>query len=299
MNAFQSLSDDMADSVARAAQSAVAVYGRAHVPGTGIVWSADGYIVTADHVLQRDEEITVALPDGASVAATVVGRDPANDLALLKAEADGLTPGEWLPLDSLRVGQLVLALGRPGREAVSATLGVVSAVGKSGRSGRRRLEAYVQTDVVMYPGYSGGPLVAPGGKVAGLNSSALARGASLALPWETVNAVATALKQHGRMRRGYLGVGSNPVRLAQSLALAGKLGQSGGLLLQSVEPGSPAERGGLLQGGILVGMAGAPVEGMDDLQAALGPEAVGKAVVMKVIRGGELRELTVTVGERE
>ena len=296
MTTFQSLSDDMAAAVERAGQSLVAVYARAHTPGTGIVWSADGYILTADHVVQADEDIKVALPDGTLVAATIAGRDPANDLALLKAEASGLTPAEWLPLSALKVGQLVLAVGRPGRSEISATLGTISAIGQP-QTDRRRLDAYVQTDVLMYPGFSGGPLVAPGGKVAGLNSSALSRGASLALPWETVNAVAIALKEHGRVPRGFLGIGSNPVRLAKSVAET--LGQRVGLLVQSVEPGSPAEHGGLLQGDILVGLGGIAVEGPDDLQAALRPETVGQPMTVKVVRGGEIKELTVTVGERK
>lgn len=291
MNAFQELSDSMAAAVEKAAKSIVTVDARMHVPGTGIIWSADGDIVTAEHLLQRDEEIRVGLPDGRVVEATVAGRDPGSDLALLKVEATGLTPAEWLSLDALKVGQLVLAVGRPG-DGVQATLGAVSALRRG-----RRLGAYVQTDVLMYPGFSGGPLVVPDGRVAGLNSSALARGASIALPRETVSAVAMQLKEHGQIKRGFVGVSSHPIRLAE--AQAAKAGQTVGLIIQNVEPGSPAEKAGLFQGDILVNFDGLPTEGMDDLQSVLGMESVGKTVTVKVIRGGELKELKLTVGERE
>ena len=295
-NTYQSFSDALAAAAEIVARSTVAVYGRPHGPGSGVVWSAEGHIVTADHVVQRDEEISLALPDGQTAAATLVGRDPANDIALLKADASGLIPADWLAMDALKVGQLVLALGRTDPDGISTTLGVISALRKDRQGGRRRLEAYIQTDVLMYPGYSGGPLVAPGGKIAGLNSSALARGASLALPWETVSAVVTSLKEHGRVRRGYLGVSSHPIRLATSVAE--KLGQTYGLILQNVEPDTPAHKSGLLQGDILVAIDGNAIEGMDDLQAVLGAGSVGQSVMVKVVRGGEIKELPVTVGER-
>ena len=295
-DAFQDFSDALAAAAERAGESTVSVYGRPHGPGSGIVWSADGHVVTADHVLHGDDGFTVGLPGGQEVAASLVGRDPTNDLALLKVEAGGLIPADWLAMDALKVGQLVLALGRPGKEGVSTTLGVVSAVRKPEMGRRTRHDAFIQTDVLMYPGFSGGPLVAPGGKVAGLNSSAFSRGASLALPWETVSAVAASLKEHGRVRRGYLGIVSHPIRLAAPVAE--KLGQSIGLILQSVEPGSPADKAGLAQGDILVSLGGVPAEGMDDLQSVLGPESVGLSLAAKVVRGGEVREISLTVGER-
>lgn len=294
---FQSLSDEIAAAVEKVAASTVRVDARSHVAGTGIVWSAEGEILTADHVLQRDDGINVTLPDGRQVPASVAGRDPSTDLALLKVDAQGLTVPEWGESAGLKVGHLVLAVGRPNPENVSATIGVVSAKGGPARGRRRQVEAYIQTDVVMYPGFSGGPLVDAQGRIVGLNSSGLTRGASLSLPAEVLRSVVESLKKHGRVKRGYLGVATQPVPIQGSIAQ--KAGQEWGLLLVNVEPGGPAEKGGLLQGDTLIGIDGQPVRDLDDLQAGLGPESVGKPLKLKVIRGGQVMEVTVTVGERE
>jgi S1-C subfamily serine protease len=149
----------------------------------------------------------------------------------------------------------------------------------------------------MYPGFSGGPLVDASGRVVGLNSSALARGASLAIPVAEARAVADALRKDGRVKRGYLGVGTQPVALAEGLAA--QLGQSTGLMVIGVEKDSPAEKGGLLQGDVLVALGAHAVTDIDDLQAALGPASVGQTAAAKIVRGGETKELKVTVGTRE
>ena len=189
----------------------------------------------------------LGLPDGQTVSATLVGRDPTTDLAVLQAQAANLTPPTWAEPDDSQVGHMVLALGRPG-QTVQATLGIISA--QSETSWRApsggRLDRYLQTDVVMYPGFSGGPLVNAAGHVVGLNTSALLRGVSLTVPAATLRRVVETLLTHGRIRRGYLGVSTQPVRLPD--ALAQQLGQETGLLLASVEPGSPADRGGAAAG---------------------------------------------------
>jgi S1-C subfamily serine protease len=248
-------------------------------------------------VVESDENISVGLADGRSVAAKLVGRDPTTDLAVLRAEATGLKPPAWAEADSLRVGHLVLALGRPGK-TVMATLGVVSALGESWRTpAGGLLERYLQTDVVMYPGFSGGPLVDAGGKVLGLNTSALLRGISLTVPASSLRKAVETLLTHGRVRRGYLGVGSQPVRLPS--ALAGQLDQETGLLLVSVEPDSPAEQGGLLLGDVIVALEGQPIRHLDDLLASLSGDRVGASVLVRIVRGGKVQELKVVVGERE
>ena len=209
------------------------------MPASGIVWSSDGTIVTAHHVIERDDSIEVGLPDGGTAPATLAGRDPTTDIAVLRASAAGLAEPRWRGADSLRVGNIVLALGRPGKN-VLATMGIVSALGESWRTpAGGRLDRYLQTDVVMYPGFSGGPLVDSQGSVVGLNTSALSRGAALAVPFGTLGRVVEALLSRGRIRHGYLGVGAQPARLPNSLAK--ELGQETGLLLVSVEAGSPAE----------------------------------------------------------
>ena len=295
MDQLSQLSDALAAHVEASSRSVVRVEGRQRLPSTGIVFSADGLIVTADHSVRRDENIHVGLPDGRSVPASLLGRDPTTDLALVKAEAADLAPARFAPAGGLRVGQLVLALGRPG-DGVQATLGVISALGDAWHTpAGGELDRYVQTDVVMYPGFSGGPLVDANGAVVGLNSSALLRGVSLTVPTGTIQRVADTLRQHGRIRRGYLGVGAQPVRLPVGL---GEQYGGVGLLLVSVEPGSPAEQGGLHLGDVLLAVDGQRVQDLDDLLALLAGERVGKPVTVQLLRGGQVSEVTVVVGER-
>jgi S1-C subfamily serine protease len=291
------LSNALAEVVETAGQSIVRVEGRRRLPASGVVWSADGVIVTAHHVVEQDDDIGIGWPNGESVSATLVGRDPTTDVAVLRAEAKGLAPVVRANLDDLRVGHLALALGRPGR-TVQATLGIVSALGGEWRTpAGGQLDRYLQTDVVMYPGFSGGPLVDAAGEMLGLNTSALLRGVSLAVPASSLQRVVETLLAHGRMRRGWLGVGAQPVRLPE--ALAQQLGQETGLLLISVNAGSPADKGGLLLGDTIIGLAGQPVRQMDDLLALLSGDRVGVATAVRIIRGGQFQELEVVVGERQ
>jgi len=293
MNELQKFSDGLAAAVEKAAQSTVTVDARGRIPATGIVWSADGEILTADHVIQRDESINVTLPDGTTHAAKVLGRDPGSDLALLKIEgAKGLAVPEWA--EAVKVGNLIFAVGRP--EDLQATLGSVVALGGPVRGRFRYLEAYIQADVTMYPGFSGGPLVDASGRVAGLNSSALARGASIAVPVAVARTLTDALRRDGHIQRGFLGVSTQPVRLAENIAA--QLSQQSGLMIIGAEKDSPAEKAGLMQGDVLVSLGGQTVTDIEALQTALGPGTVGKTVTVKVVRGGELKDIPVTVGER-
>ena len=282
---FQSLSEQMADTVESVAPSIVRVGGRRRMGASGVVWAADGVIVTANHVVRRDE-VSVGLPNGEKVSASIIGRDPTTDLAVLRADTSGLTAATWDDAH-LRVGQLVLALARPGR-GVQATLGVVSAIGESWRTGAGgEIDRYLQTDVLMYPGFSGGPLLA-GEAFAGINSSALLRGASVTIPATTVRRVVESLVSHGRVRRGYLGISSQMVRLPTELAES--IGQETALLLVNVEPESPAAAAGLLMGDTLVALDGQPVRDVDDLMALLGGDRA-PGVAGRVPRGhlGRLR----------
>lgn len=290
------LSDVLAGTVERGSTGVVRVEGRNRMPASGIIWSSDGIIVTAHHVLEQEDNIKVGLPDGQTEPATLVGRDPTTDLAVLRIQATDLVPPTWVEPDGLRVGNLVLALGRPGNN-IRATLGIVSALGRSWRTPTGgSLDRYLQTDLTMYPGFSGGPLVDAEGQIVGVNSSALLRGTTLTIPTPTVQRVVETLMTHGRIRRGYLGVGAQPIQLPQGIAR--KLGQETGLILVSVEPDSPAEKANLFLGDTLVSIAGQPVRQLDDLLGSLSEDRVGTAVPVQILRGGEVRELSVTIGER-
>jgi len=293
---LSNLSDALAETVATASPGVVRIEGRDRVPASGIVWSADGVIVTAHHVVERDENISVGLPDGQTVPATLAGRDPTTDLAVLRIQNPELMPAAWAEPDGLRVGHLVLALGRPG-EVIRATLGIVSALGEGWRTPvGGRVDRYLQTDVAMYPGFSGGPLIDVTGQVLGVNTSALLRGISLTVPTPTVRRVVDTLLTQGRIRRGYLGVGAQPVRLPE--ALGQQLGQETGLLLVSVDAGSPAEQSGLLLGDTLVALDGELLRHLDDLLAVLTSDRVNTGVPVRLVRGGQVQDLTVTIGER-
>lgn len=300
-NVLVAFSERLAEAVERAGTAVARVDGRGPRRGrggsaSGIVWTADGLVLTADHVLERDEDLAVSLPDGRSVGATIVARDPGTDLALLRAQAQGLAPIERGPLP--KVGHVVLVVARPGN-TLATSIGVVSALGGPVRTWHGgRLNGVIWTDATFYPGFSGAPLVDAAGRMVGLATSQFGRGTGLAIPLETVERVTTALLSHGRMRRGYLGVSSQVVALPETMRRQHSLAQESGLLVVGVEPGAPADRGGLLLGDVIVGLGGQPVRDTDDLLSLLGPERVGQPAPVQVIRGGERRDLTVTIGER-
>jgi S1-C subfamily serine protease len=297
-NPLTALSDAMAEAVAKAGAATVLVNGRRRLPASGIVYAAD-LVLTADHVIEREDDIPVVLPDGSEIAATLAGRDPGSDLALLRLKAAAAWTAEAAP-EEARIGQLVLALGRPDRDGVQASLGVISAIGGPVRTGRGGLlERYLRTDAIPYPGFSGGPLVDAAGRVIGLNTSGLARGASLAIPVSLAWQVAETLEKHGSVRRGYLGVRSQPVAIPAAQQKALGRDQASGLLLVGVEEGSPAEAGGLIVGDILVAIAGQPVTDPDELLARLSGNIVGSPAPLEVLRGGQPTSITVTIGERK
>jgi S1-C subfamily serine protease len=299
MSILSDLSNAMAAATESASAGIVRVEARPRMPATGIVWSADGVIVTAHHVVEQDdaERIGIGLPDGSTTTAKLIGRDPTTDIAVLRVESKNLTPRTWVDMNSLKVGHFVLALGRP-EQKVMATLGVVSALDDAWRTpAGGRIDRYLQTDVVMYPGFSGGPLVDASGQFIGLNTSALLRGVSIAVPVDTLRKVVETLLAKGRISRGYLGVGAQPARLPA--ALAEQLKQETGLLVISVEPNGPADKAGLMLGDTIVKLEGESVRHLDDLLGALSGDRVGKTVAVRIVRGGQVRDITAIVGERD
>ncbi len=277
-------------------RSVVRVERRAQ-PVSGSVVSADGQVVAVSHTVERDEDVELGLPDGRSVRARVVGRDPGTDLALLKAEASGLEPVSWADLEGVRVGQLALGVFRPGR-TTRASLGIVGALGDAWRTRfGGRIDRYVEASLPLAPGFSGGLLADASGCALGLSSSGLLRGVALAIPATTVRRVVATLLQHGRVKRGYLGIGSQPVALPE--ALQASLGQATGLLVVRVVPGSAAAQAGIMLGDVVVAADGQPVTSPLDLLGALDEDRVGQRTRLRVVRGGELKELEFTVAERD
>jgi serine protease DegQ len=289
----KAISEGLADAVEAVGDAVVRIHGRRRRPSSGLVY-APGFVLTASHAVEREEDLTVGTGDGSTLEATFVGRDHATDLAVLRVE--GLEAGAARPVETAaRVGQLALAVGRSGRGGnVRASLGIVSAVGGPLRTGRGlRLERYVQTDATPYPGLSGGPLVDVGGGIIGIMTAGFGRGAAFAVPTDLAWNVAGALESGGTVERGYLGILSQPVALPGA-----EEPRRGGLLVVGVEEGSPADAGGLLLGDIVTALDGVEVEDTEDLLALLVGERVGKTVDVAVVRGGEPSSVRVAVGRR-
>jgi len=293
-NMLTSLSNQMADAVERIAKSLVMVNGRPRQPATGIAY-ADGLVLTADHVLEREDNLTIQTHDNRVLGAQIVGRDASTDLAVLRVQ--GLNVPLAAAAAEARVGQLALAVGRPSPDGVMASLGVVSKIGgpvRMGRSGAT-LERYLQTDATPYPGFSGGALVDANGAAFGLLTTGFGRGAAIVIPMDVALKVANTLTKQGYVKRGYLGIVSQQVKLPPAQRSDA---QEYGLLVVRVEENSPAEKGGLLIGDILLAVEGQPINDADDLMAALHGDRVGKPVAVRVSRGGITQTLTVVVGQK-
>jgi S1-C subfamily serine protease len=245
--------------------------------------------------LEREDGLEVSLEAGDVLPAALLGADLSSDLALLRVEATSLPVPERAPADSIRRGQLVLALSRPGR-TVRSNLGVISALSEQWRApGGGKIERYIQSDVSVEAGFSGGPLIDASGRVIGLNSAGLLRGAALSLATVTIERVVNALLSHGQIQRGYLGVSSTAARLPQ--ALAESAGQRAGLVVTGLQANGPAESAGLLLGDVLLSLDGERVESIADLQAAL-EERASRAVPLGLLRAGVPLELSVTPSAR-
>ena len=246
----------------------------------------------------KERSIQVTLSDGAEISARVAGRDPGSDLAVLKLERSAGAVAESTKTPA-RLGQIALALGRPSPDGIEASLGTVSAIGGPVRTGRGgMLERYLRTDSISYPGFSGGPLVAADGTILGLNTSGLGNGAAITVPADIAWRIADTLAKHGRIKRGYLGIRSQTVDIPEASQKALQRAQAAGLLVVGIENGSPAAKGGLIIGDILVGVAGEPVLHHDELFARLNGEVVGKSTPIDILRGGQPQTLNVLIGEK-
>ena len=292
MATLKELSDDIANLVEKASKSVVRVDARRGRAGTGIVWDT-GLVLTANHVVEQEDEIQVVVDDK-STKATLVGRDPATDLALLKVDGLSAPAMPRAKVEELRPGQIVLAIGRPG--SLKATFGTISAVSSSWRGWRgSEIEHLIQTNAPLYPGFSGGPLVDVDGRVVGMNSWVFGRGDGRAIAMDVAERVVASLKTDGRIRRPYLGIGTQEVPLPETVKAKAK--QDTGLLIVAVEPQSPADKAGLMQGDTLVALNGTTTSNLEDLYTGLRKAKVGATQTVRVIRAGELKELQLTVGE--
>jgi S1-C subfamily serine protease len=292
MTTVMDLSNALAGAVERAAGSVFAVHGRPRLPSTGVQWRA-GLIVTASHTVEPDREVTLTAPDGRTLSARVAGRDPGLDIAVLRAEVEGVPVADIGDDGDLRIGHLVLALGAGPR----ASAGIVSALDI--RGGRHPVAGEIlAVDLTLYPGFSGGPLVDVLGRVIGITTSGVSRHLQCAVRAATVTRLAEHVVRGGKIPRAYLGVGTQPVVLPDHLRERLSLAQRTAVIVVNVTPDSPAAAAGLVIGDVIVSIAGHAIAEPGDLLAVLQPDRVGKTVTTSILRGGEPRELQVTVGER-
>ncbi len=294
-NLLSTISDQMADAVERVSPALVLVNGRQGRPASGIVY-AQNLVLTADHVLEREENLTIEIHDQRTLPAQFAGRDLATDLAVLRVADLGLNPAV-ASTEAARVGQLVLAVGRSANEGPMASVGIVSAVGGPLRMARgATLERYIRTDAIPYPGFSGGPLIDTQGAALGITTTGLVNSATLAIPATIAWGIAETLAQQGFIKRGYLGISSQLVQLPEAQR-AGRT-EEYGLLIVQVDEDSPAQKGGLMLGDILITLDKHPLKDAEDLRSLLTGDRVGKTIPLEVIRGGKHQTLQVTVGQR-
>ena len=294
-NLLSTFSNQMADAVERVAPALVLVSGRQGRAASGVVYAQD-LVLTADHVLEREEDLSIQTHDNRTLPAQFAGRDLATDLAVLRVANLGLQAAAAAS-EPARVGQLVLAVGRSENEGPMASVGIVSAVGGPLRMARgATLERYIRTDAIPYPGFSGGPLINTQGEVLGITTTGLVNSATLAIPTAIAWGIAETLAQQGFIKRGYLGISSQLVQLPEAQR-AGKT-QEHGLLIVQVDENSPAQKGGLILGDILIELDGQALKDAEDLRALLTGDRVDKTIPLEVIRGGKLQTLQVTIGQR-
>jgi S1-C subfamily serine protease len=292
------LSDALAGATERTGQSMVAVHTEARGSSSGAVWRP-GVVVTSEHALRRDEEIQVTLPDGRVLAAELAGRDASTDLAVLKCAEATAALAELGEAGAVKPGSLTLVVGRTRASGGVAALGVVSLVAAERRTWTgAALSPYIRLDVELQPTAVGGAVVDARGLVLGLATTKFARFGAVAIPAATVNAVADTLLTKGRIPRGYLGVGLQPVRLPEALRQTLERKEKTAAIVLEVEPNGPAHQAGLVIGDILVSIGGRQISHFEDVQAQLSGEAIGRSVAVKYIRGGAVRDGSVVVGER-
>jgi S1-C subfamily serine protease len=268
--------------------------------GSGFVFTPDGFLLTNSHVVERATRIRATFADGTSCAAEIVGRDPDTDLAVLRVNAPSVVAATLGDSSKLRAGQVVIAIGNPLGFASTVTSGVVSALGRTMRAQSGRLiDAVIQTDAALNPGNSGGPLVDSRGDVVGVNTAIIAgaQGICFAVPASTAHLVIPQLISEGRVRRGWIGVSGQTIRLSRRRVQLNHLAAAGAVLVTEIAPRSPAEGAKLRPRDIIIGFAGSVVGGIDDLQRLLTRERIDVATSITVLRDGVQLTLPIVPGE--
>ncbi|MGO9469575.1 MAG: S1C family serine protease [Isosphaeraceae bacterium] len=294
----ETISNEFAAAAERVGGSVVAVHARRWMPTSGIEWKK-GVIVTVHHGVQRDEDIKVLLPGGRAVSATLAGRDPSTDIAVLRIE-DGSSGAPQLgDSTSLRLGHLVLALGRTRRGDLVASSGIIGGISGEWRSRHGgQIDQHIRLDLALYPGFSGGPLLNARGEVVGINTRGFGHGRAVTVPVATVNRVVEELLEKGHIARPYLGIAIQPVEVPENMRLKLPAETRAGLLVMHAENGGPAEKAGVLLGDVLFELGGKTVEHVYAIQDSLATAKVGDVLRIRVIRAGEIKTVSITLGER-
>jgi S1-C subfamily serine protease len=293
LSAISSQITDLCDGIA---PRLVAIHGSGRRSSTGIIWRP-GLVATADEALEADQDVLITRPDGSQVSASLIGRDPSTDMALLRTEELSITDVPFADTSGLRVGQLVLAAGRQ-IEGVCAALGIVALAGGPWRSLRGgQIDRRLHLDLKLDAQSEGGAALDISGQIIGMTALG-PRGRVLVIPSETIERVAQQLLNHGRIARGYLGLGLQPVRINQNIADAAGLAEPKGLIVISVDPKGPGQRAGIKQGDILIRWDAAPLHSVRRVHTLLGPESVGQTIPLGMLRAGKQVSLTVEIAER-
>jgi S1-C subfamily serine protease len=291
-------SNALAQATERASASVVAVHTETRGSSSGIVWRP-GVIVTSEHALRRDEEIQLTLPIGRVVPATLVGRDPSTDIAVLKcSEADAAVPF-FGDVSALKPGTLTLVVGRTRASGPVAALGVVSLLASDRRNWTgASLTPYIRLDIGLQPTAIGGAVIDASGNLVGLATPRFARFGAIAVPAPTINKISDTLLKQGRIPRGYLGVGLQPVRLPNGLREMLQRNEKTAAIVLEVHPDGPADKAGIVIGDILVSLGGQSITRLEDVQSLLAGDAIGKTLPLKFIRGGAVQDGNIVVAER-
>ena len=298
ISVMETLSQDLAAAAETVGGSVVAIYGRRWMPSSGIQWRK-GVIVTAHHTIRRDEDLTIGLEGGKSAKATLAGRDPSTDLAILKISGDASLPlPQFADGSTVKLGHLVLALGRARGSNLVASAGIVGGLSGEWQPRRGRVDQHIRLDLDLYPGFSGGPLVNAQGRVVGINTRGLARGRGVTIPVATVNRVVDELLEKGHIARPYLGLAMQQVTVPESLRAHLASSANVALLVVHVEPQGPAGNAGFLIGDVVTEIQGKTIEDTDDVQDLLASAKVGDSLSVTVLRGGAPVKLPVKLEDR-